>query len=175
MFFHGIDYQYLLYQFPILSPRLTVMRQNEDQNKDRVHLIKQFGFEPVHFLESSYDYSIKRCIEDCFSFGNVVFALDQLPLPMLQLSKHEVGVPVVDVRKAKLIFVHEYPLLSSLKRLFPDISIIYPVDLHKIEKDRKIVRWRKLSNFGKIDDSREKISYFIHIQHRKMKHVRILG
>lgn len=143
MFFHGIHYQHLLYQFPILSPRLTVTRQNEGQNKDRIHLIKKFGFEPVHFLESSRDYPVMRCIENCFSFGNVVFALDDLPLPMLQLSKHEVGVPVADVRKAKLIFVGEYPLLTSLVKLFPNTPIVYLVNLHKIEKDRKIVRWRK--------------------------------
>jgi len=125
MFFHGIDYQYLLLQYPVLSPRLTISRQNREQQQDRKHLILQFGFEPVHFLESSPSYRIKECLQSCFSFGNIVFAFSTLSQPILQLSSHEVGVPVVDTRKAQFIFLQDYNLGHKVKRLYPRIPIIF--------------------------------------------------
>ncbi|MFV9511107.1 hypothetical protein [Tepidibacillus sp. LV47] len=124
MFFHGIDAEHLLIQYPILSPRLTIFRQNLVQKKDRKHLLEQFGFEPVHFLESSKTYSVKSCLNSCFAFGNVVFAFSSLPQPLLQLSSHEVGVPVVDTRKANAIFIQNRDLVNEMKRLYPNIPII---------------------------------------------------
>ena len=125
MFFHGIDYEYLLIQYPVLSPRLTVHRQNTIQKKDREHLLEQFGFEPVHFLESSSTYSVIECLHSCFSFGNVVFAFTSLPQPMIQLSNHEVGVPVVDTRQAKAIFVQNRQFIRKLKKHYKSIPVFY--------------------------------------------------
>lgn len=125
MFFHGIDYEYMLYQYPILSPRLSIMRQNKNQRLDRKHLLKKFGFEPVHFLESSKEFTIEQCLSSCFSFGNVVFAYDELGLPILQLSVNEVGVPVANLKKATLIFVQDKKLIKPLIKLFPSIPVLY--------------------------------------------------
>ncbi|TCS83494.1 hypothetical protein [Tepidibacillus fermentans] len=127
MFFHGIDYQHLLIQFPVLSPRLTILQQNHSQKEDRKHLLEQFGFEPVHFLESSKTYSVKKCLNACFNFGNVIFAFSSLPQPLLQLSPHEVGVPVVDTRKAKAIFIQNRELINKIKRLYPQIPVFIMV------------------------------------------------
>ena len=125
MFFHGIDYQYLLLQYPILSPRLTISHQNYKQQQDRKHLISQFGFEPVHFLESNKTYLAKQCLQSCFSFGNVVFAFSSLSQPLLQLSSHEVGVPVMDTRKANTIYLQDWRLGKGIKKLYPKIPIVF--------------------------------------------------
>lgn len=124
MYFHGINYEYLLYQYPVLSPRLTILRQNKQQHQDRKHLLEQFGFEPVHFLENSPSYRSTKCLESCFKFGDVVLVFDTLPMPMLQLSEHELGVPVADTRKAKYIFIKDFKYYSKLKKLFPKVRII---------------------------------------------------
>ncbi len=125
MFFHGITYEHLLYQYPILSPRLTILRQNNKQKMDRMHLIEKFGFEPVHFLESSRYYSKAKCIESCFLFGNVIFVYQTLPLPMLQLSFHEIGVPVIDVRKADYVITNNKKLIHHLMNLLENKPIIF--------------------------------------------------
>lgn len=124
MFFHGIDLKYLLFQFPILNPKMTVGRKNKEQLADREHLIQKFGFEPVHFLENNYDYSFSECIYSCFNFGDIVLGFTQLPLPLLQLSKHEYGVPSIDVRTTKLLFIRENGLRDDLRKIFTQVPII---------------------------------------------------
>lgn len=124
MYFHGMRYKYLLNQYPILSPRLTVLKQNNKQRLDRQHLIEQFGFEPVHFLESSNTYSFNECLQACFAFGDVVLVFIELQLPFLQLSEHEVGVPVADTRKAKYLFVKEEQHRVELQKLFPQALVV---------------------------------------------------
>jgi len=143
VFLHGIPYHYLIYQYPILSPRRTILPQTKRQRKDRQHLIERFGFEPVHFLESGKTYSIGRCISSCFSFGNVILVYKKLPLPMLQLSPHEVGVPVVDARQADFIVIDHRSLINKVRKIFKNTPIFFSFNLHNIEKCRKIVRWKK--------------------------------
>lgn len=71
---------------------------------DRLHLLQQFGLEPVHLLESDESYPDERCIRECLAFGDTVFAFEQLSLPMWQLSRHEVGVEVLDLRTCSAIY-----------------------------------------------------------------------
>ncbi len=155
MYFHGIYYHYLLYQYPVLSPRLTILRQNEKQRKDRKHLLERFGFEPVHFLESSNSYSKQECITSCFSFGNVIIAYKHLPLPMLQLSVHEVGVPVIDVRQADYIIVKQDKLIKDIRRICSNKPIFYLTNKHNMVSIRKIARWKRCVNCGNIEYSVE--------------------
>ncbi|MFT9486932.1 MAG: hypothetical protein ACH0QD_06140 [Tepidibacillus sp.] len=150
MYFHGIDYEYLLYQYPVLSPRLTILRQNKTQQQDRQHLLERFGFEPVHFLESSASYSIQEAIQACSAFGNVIFVYHVLPFPMLQLSEHEVGVPTIDTREANWIFVNHYQLIDKIRPLYPNLPILFCKKQQYSNKIRTIYRWRKYSNSVKI-------------------------
>ena len=143
MFCHGINYKHLLSQYPILSPRLTLMKQSKEQKLDRKHLIEQFGFEPVHFLETSTQYTFLHCLHACLEFGNVIFVYHQLPLPLLQLSPHEVGVPTIDTRKADYIFVKNSNLLKELKQLYPYIPIYYGDKIQHLDKNKTISVWRK--------------------------------
>ena len=143
MFCHGIDLKYLLVQYPILSPRLTIMRQNKIQHLDRKHLIEQFGFEPVHFLETSSSFTLNQCIQSCLEFGEVIFVFQQLPLPMLQLSPHEVGIPTIDTRTADYIFLKDSHLVFKLKRLYPRIPIFYSDKIHIMGKNEAVGVWRK--------------------------------
>lgn len=124
MFFHGMNYEYLLYQYPVLSPRLTILRQNNTQKLDRKHLLQRYGFEPVHFLESSPEYSVSECLEECFEFGDVVLVYNALPKPILQLSSHEVGVAVIDTREANYIAIRDKSSLTRLHKLYPYIPIL---------------------------------------------------
>jgi len=137
MFFHGISYPHLLSQFPILSPRLTILKQNKLQKQDREHLIEQFGFEPVHMLESSKSYTEQQCINACLEFGNVVFGFKKLSAPLLQLSEHEIGVPVVDVRKADVIYVKDLKNISKVRKIFPKTTIFYVNNHNKIKISKK--------------------------------------
>jgi len=124
LFFHGIDFKYLIFQYPILSPKNTVGRKNKKQLEDREHLIERFGFEPVHFLKNNYDYPSSRCIYSCFNFGSVVIGFKELPMPILQLSKHEYGVTAIDVRTAELLFIRDRGLKNELRKLFSKIPIV---------------------------------------------------
>lgn len=141
-----MNFEYLQYQYPILSPRLTILHQNKNQHSDRQHLIERFGFEPVHFLESSETYPIQKCLKSCFSFGNVVIGFKHLPLPMLQLSANEVGVPVIDVREADFVFVSNHQLLAKVRRIFPEIPIFIQNRSHFSGKISKIDLWRRKSS-----------------------------
>jgi hypothetical protein len=124
MFFHGIPFPYLRLQYPVLSPRQSAGHRTEEQLADRRHLIEQFGLEPVHLLEYRRRvYTLQDCLEACFSFGDVVFAFRELPLPMWQLSRHEVGVPALSLRRARWIFILQAVQYVELRQLFPGIPI----------------------------------------------------
>jgi len=117
MFYHGINREYVYHSYPILSPRRRVTEKKEEQLADRIHLIEQFGLEPVHLLEASEEYPEERCIEACLRFGDTVFAFSDLPDPLWQLSRHEVGVPALDLRDCRQIYLlQEDP---RIYRLFP--------------------------------------------------------
>lgn len=122
MFYHGIHWEYVKREYPLLSPRRTVSRKRTDQVLDRLHLVQQFGLEPIHLLESDADYPPERCIQECLSFGDTVFAFAQLPLPIWQLSSHEVGVEVLDLRTCSQIYTRES--IGEAADLFPGIPCI---------------------------------------------------
>lgn len=134
MFFHGIKYEYLLYQYPVLSPRLIALRENQKQIEDRKHLIERFGFEPVHLLESSKFFPVRECLKTCFNYGNIVFMFNYLKTPVLQLSENEVGVPVIDVRKARILFIDQPNLIDKTKRIFKDKPIYLIIDGQNFSK-----------------------------------------
>ncbi|MGG1249750.1 hypothetical protein ABE205_18255 [Brevibacillus agri] len=104
MFYHGIKWEYVTREFPLLSPRRIAGKHGKEQCMDRLHLLQQFGLEPVHLLESDESYPDERCIRECLAFGDTVFAFEQLSLPMWQLSRHEVGVEVLDLRTCSAIY-----------------------------------------------------------------------
>ncbi|GED34843.1 MULTISPECIES: hypothetical protein [Brevibacillus] len=119
MFYHGIKWEYVSREYPLLSPRRTVNAKIEEQMLDRLHLIQQFGLEPIHLLEDDESYPPERCIQECLAFGDTVFMFKRLRLPMWQLSSHEVGVEVLDLRTCSYIFtsLHE----AKVEELFPSI------------------------------------------------------
>ena len=119
MFYHGIKWEYVCREYPLLSPRRTVNRKKQEQLLDRLHLIQQFGLEPIHLLESDGTYPPSRCIQECLAFGDTVFAFERLSLPMWQLSRHEVGVEVLDLRTAVYIFTNR--IETKVEKLFPGI------------------------------------------------------
>lgn len=104
MFFHGIDFKYLKKGYPFLNPDSSVSTKKPKQLEDRKHLIERFGFEPVHLLESSQTYPMKKCIKECLGFGDVILAFVRLTEPLIQLSEHEIGVPFLDIRSCRYIF-----------------------------------------------------------------------
>ncbi|WP_400164227.1 hypothetical protein ACAF76_015110 [Brevibacillus sp. TJ4] len=106
MFYHGINWVYVKREYPLLSPRRTVGGKRRDQLLDRLHLVQQFGLEPIHLLEADENYPPERCIQACLAFGDTVFAFAQLPHPIWQLSAHEVGVEVLDLRTCNHIFTN---------------------------------------------------------------------
>ena len=128
MFFHGIKYEYLLLQYPVLSPESILSRENQAQLKDRKHLIERFGFEPVHLLEASRSFPVRECLKTCFNYGNIVLMFSQLSTHPLQLSENEIGVRNLDVRKAKLIFINQPNLIDKVKNLFTDKQIYLIID-----------------------------------------------
>ena len=117
MFYHGINWEYVKREYPLLSPRRTVGQKRRDQLLDRLHLVQQFGLEPIHLLESGDAYPAEQCIQACFAFGDTVFAFAELPLPIWQLSSHEVGVEVLDLRTCSQIYTFESH--TEIAALFP--------------------------------------------------------
>ncbi|MFP3389313.1 hypothetical protein [Brevibacillus sp. SIMBA_040] len=122
MFYHGIKWEYVMKEYPLLSPRRTVSKHRRDQALDRKHLLQQFGLEPVHLLEADESYPHERCIMECFEFGDTVFAFERLELPVWQLSHHEVGVEVLDLRSCKTIYTIRYE--AKVESFFPGIPYI---------------------------------------------------
>jgi len=122
MFFHGINWEYVKREYPLLSPRRTVSQKVPEQLLDRIHLIQQFGIEPIHLLEAEERYPEERCIQECYVFGDTVFAFERLPLPMWQLSSHEVGVEVLDLRTCSRIYT--YRSVVEVEEWFPGIPCI---------------------------------------------------
>jgi hypothetical protein len=123
VFYHGIDWVYVKKEYPLLSPRRNVSRKRPEQLADRVHLLQQFGVEPVHLLEEGPDFPAERCIRECLAFGDTVFAFKEVSSPLWQLSCHEVGVEVLDLRKCSLIFTRETS--ANVQVLFPDVPVLY--------------------------------------------------
>jgi hypothetical protein len=124
MFFHGINFKYITQQYPYFNPDSQVSHKSETQLADRKHLIEQFGFEPIHLLESTSNYSVTTCLRECFQFGNVVFAFLKLKMPFWQISLHEIAICGLDVRDCRYIFVQEDYLKEKLIKFFPDKQMI---------------------------------------------------
>ncbi|TPG85692.1 hypothetical protein EEL32_14755 [Brevibacillus laterosporus] len=122
MFYHGIHDKYVVSHYPILSPRRTAPYKHGKDLSDRMHLIEQFGIEPIHLLEESCDYSQDICLRECRRFGNVVFSFQTLPIPLWQLSKHEIAVPILDLRETVAIYATEEH--ETIRRLFPSIPYL---------------------------------------------------
>lgn len=88
--------------------------------KDRTHLMERFGIEPVHLLEyRRREYTLHDCLQACFGFGDVVLAFRYLPLPMWQLSRHEVGVAALALDRVRWLFVTRNDYVAELRELFP--------------------------------------------------------
>ena len=121
MFYHGVNREYILQQYPVLSPRRSVSLKNPEQLLDRQHLMEQLGIEPIHLLESSEEYPRERCIEECLEFGDTVLEFTSLPNPIWQLSRHEIGTIVVDVRQASRVYVREFD--EKLQKMFNSLQI----------------------------------------------------
>lgn len=117
LFYHGIHEKYVIEHYPILSPRRTAPYKHGKDLADRMHLIEQFGLEPIHLLEESKEYSQDTCLRECRRFGNVVFSFRSLPTPVWQLSKHEIAVPILDLRKTVAIYATQEH--ESIRSLFP--------------------------------------------------------
>jgi hypothetical protein len=124
MFFHGIPLTYLYIQYPVLSSRQSTGHRTKEQSEDRKHLIERFGLEPVHLLEyRRHDYGLQDCLKACFGFGDVVFAFRSVPLPMWQISRHEIGVPALSLHRVRWIFVLRSDYQKELQALFPTVPI----------------------------------------------------
>ncbi|MFE4199072.1 hypothetical protein [Aneurinibacillus aneurinilyticus] len=124
MFFHGIPLPYLRLQYPVLSPRQSAGKKSREQLNDRTHLIERFGLEPVHLLEyRRNDYTLQDCLEACFRFGDVVFAFRHVPLPIWQLSRHEIGVPALSLNRTRWIFTMRTEYRTELQAMFPAVPI----------------------------------------------------
>lgn len=119
MFYHGIKWEYVMREFPLLSPRRRTGKRGKEQRMDRLHLLQQFGLEPVHLLEADESYPDERCIRECLAFGDTVFAFERLSLPMWQLSRHEVGVEVLDLRTCSAIYTKRHD--AKVEDLFPGV------------------------------------------------------
>lgn len=117
MFYHGINREYVYEQFPILSPRRCISHKNAEQLADRLHLIRQFGLEPLHLLEAGADYPEAACIQACLHFGDTVFAFPSLAAPFWQLSAHELAVPILDLRNACAVFTTNHDIVRLKSRL----------------------------------------------------------
>ncbi|MED0736400.1 hypothetical protein [Aneurinibacillus thermoaerophilus] len=124
MFFHGIPFRYLRLQYPVLSPRQSAGQKTAVQLSDRQHLIEQFGLEPIHLLEYwRNEYTLQDCLRACFAFGDVVLAFRELPLPIWQLSRHEVGVSALSLHRTRWIFILHPEYSEELRTMFPKVPI----------------------------------------------------
>lgn len=123
MFYHGINWEYVLQQYPVLSARRTVSDKGPEQRNDRKHLLERIGMEPVHLLEERESFGKETCIEECLRYGDTVFAFEKLPGPLWQLSPQEVAVPVLDLRLARIVYVTDER--AEVSRLFPRASFFY--------------------------------------------------
>lgn len=129
MFFHGIHLRHLKLHYPVLSPRQSLGNKTKEQLLDRNHLIGKFGLEPVHLLEYwRGEYSLRDCLTSCFTFGDTVLAFSSIPLPFWQLSRFEIGVPVLDLRTVRWVFYRQPHLKQSLQVMFPNKKILFVQD-----------------------------------------------
>ncbi|MDA8352530.1 MAG: hypothetical protein M0Z65_04940 [Firmicutes bacterium] len=98
MYLHGIPFIHLIDQFPILSTEGRKQRKKPRQKEDARHLVQELGFEPIHLLRTSKDYPLVHCLKECLQYGDVVLAFSGVPFPRMQLSRHEWGLPHLDIR-----------------------------------------------------------------------------
>lgn len=124
LFFHGIKYEHLLEQYPILNPLHPKTEDTTIQKSDREGLIELYGFEPIHLLKVSKNFPIKNCIKSCFVFGDVILIYHFLPKHILRLSENERGVSTIDVRNANKIIVYKKELIPKLKEFIKNKPII---------------------------------------------------
>ncbi|MBO8164506.1 MAG: hypothetical protein H0Z34_12400 [Brevibacillus sp.] len=121
MFYHGINREYVYKYFPVLSARRSVSQKNDTQLADRRHLLELIGLEPIHLLEADADFPPQRCIKECLAYGDTVFAFQTLDLPFWQLSRREIGIPVLDLRRAAAVYTRCAD--QSLRDLFQGVPI----------------------------------------------------
>lgn len=124
MFFHGIPFIYLVRQYPVLDPAAFFRRKSPTKRADARRFIRTIGFEPVHLLRSSSDYPIRRCLDECFRYGDIVFAFESVPYPRIQLSQHEWGVPSLDLRQAAWICVDGEGHRPWFRSRFPHLPVV---------------------------------------------------
>ena len=103
LFVHGIPFRYVPFHYPVLNAAYMAPERTREQIEDAQHLIKQFGFEPVHFLRTSDYYPLNVCMKECFRFGDTLLIFNTLPYPRLQLSANEWGVHGIDMRDAYFV------------------------------------------------------------------------
>lgn len=125
MFFHGIPFIYLVRQYPVLNPASSFRSKSPAKRADARGLIRSIGFEPVHLLRSSSTYPIRRCLEECFRYGDIVFAFESIPYPRIQLSEHEWGIPTLDLRRAAWICVNGEKHRHWFRSRFPHLPVVY--------------------------------------------------
>lgn len=125
MFFHGIPFTYLVRQYPVLDPAAFSRRKSAAKRADARKLIRSVGFEPVHLLRSSPDFPIQKCLEECFRYGEIVFAFKSIPYPRVQLSEHEWGIPTLDLRQAAWICVKGGNHRHWFRSRFPYLPVVF--------------------------------------------------
>ncbi|MBO2531971.1 MAG: hypothetical protein CW342_03625 [Thermoactinomycetaceae bacterium] len=125
MFFHGIPFIYLVRQYPVLNPASSFRNKSPAKRADARRLIRTIGFEPVHLLRSSPSYPIRRCLEACFRYGEVVFAFESIPYPRVQLSEHEWGVRTLDLRRAAWVIISGKKHRCWFRSRFPHLPVAF--------------------------------------------------
>ncbi|GGE18149.1 hypothetical protein GCM10011571_19960 [Marinithermofilum abyssi] len=126
VYFHGIPFVHLAKQFPVLNPGRPQKRKPPSKRKDARHLTERIGFEPVHLLKASPAYPARRCLDECFQYGDTVLVFQDLPFPRVQLSDHEWGVRHLDSRQAIWIMTKRAWGAVWIRRHLPEVSLLYP-------------------------------------------------
>ncbi len=125
MFIHGIPFIYLIQQYPLLDPARQKGQKSDSQRTDAQKLIQLIGFEPVHLLRSSPDYSLQTCVQECLQYGDTVFAFSDLPYPRVQLSPHEWGVKSLSLLNASWVLTTHSSARQWLRKHFPSLPIFF--------------------------------------------------
>ncbi|MDN4592644.1 hypothetical protein [Polycladomyces subterraneus] len=124
MFFHGIPFVHLVKQFPVLQAS-NGSRKSPDKRQDARRLIERIGFEPVHLLRSSPEYSIRRCLRECLQYGDTVFAFSTLPFPRVQLSPHEWGVRCLQLHAADWAVTTDQRAIRWIREHFHSLPVLF--------------------------------------------------
>ncbi|PTX59346.1 hypothetical protein C8P63_11241 [Melghirimyces profundicolus] len=124
MFLHGIPYVHLVKQFPVLEADGKKDRKSASQKSDARHLVRQMGFEPIHLLRTGPGYALVECVRECLRYGDTVLAFSGLPYPRIQLSRHEWGVPRLEMGCASWILTTRDSAAGWLKRHLPRVPVL---------------------------------------------------